>query len=127
MREIKLSYIFKNDDTGSLFENIFILEDIVSGCLLDELFSQFTFISRRQCIGLEDKSGREIYEGDIVTCSVSVSGGFLPHMGAIVWHEWYGAFATENDAGLTLLHNHALSSFEVIGNIYENPDLLDTQ
>ena len=74
--------------------------------------------------GMKDKSGKEIFEADIVTCSMSFEGGTLPHIGEIVYDNTFGAFATKNESGVTLLHNHCLHTIEVIGNIYENPELL---
>jgi uncharacterized phage protein (TIGR01671 family) len=78
-----------------------------------------------QYTGLKDKNGREIYEGDVVTCRMSYECKSLPHMGEIVYMEQFGAFATKNLSGSTLLHNHMLNTFEVIGNIYENPELVE--
>ena len=69
-----------------------------------------------QYTGLVDKNDTPVYEGDVVRCELSFNGGFLPHMGEIVYVDEYGAFATKNEAGETLLHNHLQSSFEVIGN-----------
>lgn len=78
-----------------------------------------------QFTGLTDQKGDEIYEGDIVECTMAVDGGSLPHRGEIVFVETFGAFATKNQAGETLLHNHHLNTFQIIGNIHHDPDIAD--
>ena len=77
-----------------------------------------------QYTGLDDINGVEIYEGDVVECDLSFEGGKLPHAGVIVYVDTFGAFATKNLSGETLLHNHIPNSYLVIGNIYQNPELL---
>lgn len=72
-----------------------------------------------QCTGLKDKSGKFIFEGDIVTVKMSHKGGFLPHQGEVVYDSRYCGFATKNEAGETLFHHHLISSFEIIGNIHD--------
>ncbi len=75
--------------------------------------------------GLHDKNDRQMFEGDIV----SVDGNVIAQ---IVWHEYlcqfYLCFSHDivHDSKASLVemfyqHNH---TFEVIGNVYENPDLL---
>lgn len=73
-----------------------------------------------QYTGLKDKTGKAIYEGDIVT-------GLFDHTD-IIGHIIYGSDATffiyrKGLYGIGL--NNAEDWLEVIGNIYENPELLE--
>lgn len=74
-----------------------------------------------QYTGLKDKNGKEIYTGDVI--EGNLFDYRLPIMGAVVYDEEHAAYALQNDAGLTLLFK--IDQREVIGNIYENPDLID--
>lgn len=90
----------------------------------DKNYSQFPSAIVDQYTGLKDKNNVEIYCGDIVECRMQIDGGSLPHAGEIIYMNSFGAFATRNLAGETLLHNHLLNTFLVVGNIHENPELL---
>jgi hypothetical protein len=70
-----------------------------------------------QSTGLRDKNGKEIFEGDVV--EAAKVGPVLRHRTLVRFED--GAFRISG----TVL-NEILSVFpqEVIGNIYENPDLL---
>jgi hypothetical protein len=72
-----------------------------------------------QYTGLHDKNGREIYEGDIV----EIHHGYSIPSGVVYWNEDIAGFGVKND----LYHNYVeLDTVkEVIGNIYENKELLN--
>ncbi len=75
-----------------------------------------------QYTGLRDKNGREIYEGDILRGSYD-SAYEVRYMG----DRDYPAFDVIPDVGSDsngLSYLIAEESVEVIGNIYENPELL---
>lgn len=81
------------------------------------------FYSIMQSTGLFDKHGKEIFEGDIVKMAKDVYSE--PTYYEIVRHRG-GAYRLEsNQHGCELWLRH--TNCEVIGNIYENPELLEVE
>jgi len=66
-----------------------------------------------QYTGLKDKNGREIYEGDIVENKYRHKVEFIT-----------GCFCVKDKFGSTTPIFECGDVFEVVGNIYENPELL---
>jgi len=84
--------------------------------------AEVNFIIIQFFTGLHDKNGKEIYEGDVIECTLSPSD--LPHQGVVVYDNTYCSFATENEAGTTLFYHHNINTRKIIGNVYETPELL---
>ena len=75
------------------------------------------------CTGLKDKNGRLIYEGDII-----YKKGTKNHKGEkmyseVVWDQMYAEFNISDDNGMHRMPSNS-NNIEIIGNIYENPELL---
>lgn len=94
------------------------LTDFSWGGLIPKGFYQIN-----QYTGLKDKNGKEIYEGDI--CKYVC--GKSEWIAEVVFH--YGMFTfpiKEKPLGrYVYIHNVLERELEVIGNIYENPELLE--
>ena len=75
-----------------------------------------------QCTGLKDKNGKLIYEGDIVKNWDNL-------IYQIIWLGDCACFMVENIRSKNKLSIYALISLqnnlEIVGNIYENPELLE--
>lgn len=104
-REIK----FRLFGNGKMFEP-FTLDndfDCLTGWMTDRILMQYT--------GLKDKNGVEIYEGDIIECDNE------KHL--ISWNNEQSGFWPFTTR-IGNLYERIRLGFEVIGNIYENPELL---
>ena len=83
--------------------------------LLNVDFKQFEML---QYTGLKDKNGKEIYEGDIIICK------YGPEITMEV--KWIDeGFRTLGKYNVDNYVGYVKNSAEVIGNIYENPELLE--
>lgn len=77
-----------------------------------------------QYTGIKDKNGKEIYEGDLVSCG-TIDGnpvglvGFRTEFGCWEVLDPKHAFGGEN------FTEHYCNEMEVVGNIHENPELLE--
>lgn len=108
---------------GNLFELLVsfkgdLVTSTISGLQHDSMFpNRFELM---QYTGLKDKNGVEIYEGDIVKCTQRGES----KNGVVNFKK--GMFNWEYDVGaISWLHKANKDwNGEVIGNIYENPDLL---
>lgn len=72
-----------------------------------------------QFTGLNDKNGKEIYEGDILTNGDADSRWTVRHLDDVGYY-----CLCETNGDLCESHPMRTSHLEVIGNIYEDPELL---
>ena len=93
--------------------------------------------------GKHDTSGTEVYEGDIISFEDTGEEGYeykegfdFTNRAVIVWNNGrfeLDKFLSNNSEVLELMNNchedfwNTLKDCQVIGNIYENPDLLNPQ
>lgn len=115
-REIKFRAWIHDENNvidGYMDDHVFIWND-------DEIWIDGDVVDIDGCIevmqysGLKDKNCEEIYEGDIVTCRHFIENGVIEYL--------YSSFYVKYELGWMILST--AKDIEIIGNIYENPELL---
>ena len=129
MREIKFNFIYGVDgDKATYFNKTFTFGEIEGGSHFDEisdspLLKDHSILAKRQFTGLKDRNGVEIYEGDILRSNGCLVVVFYQAPSFVMkeklrcrYSKVWTAFALSPDQ----------NQFpEIIGNTYENPELLD--
>lgn len=134
MREIKVRAWYKPYKQMCQVESLrFDGNGVYTAVLIEESFYDRRLVEAdeiaiEQFTGLKDKNGTEIYQGDI--CSFTSKTG--KHTGVVEWSDNLASF------GLRMVKNNFrytfseldtmgvnLDTLEVIGNIHENPELLE--
>lgn len=112
MREIKFRG-YMNKDLPDPFMYYFELMtyDSENMPLNDAIIMQYT--------GLKDENGKKIYEGDIVKTTFTRKDLYNDLLSVVTWSQELLCF-TINNVSFVFGNYH----LEVIGNIYENPELL---
>lgn len=78
-----------------------------------------------QCTGLKDKNGKLIYEGDIVKCLYNDYGEKGVYIGKVIYKEDTCCFVDENSESTD--YEWWEEEKEVIGNIFDNKELLESE
>ena len=128
----KFRVAFKNNILGDVGSIDFVDETItipvydkVDGEYLGDNVWGLNQVILMQSTGLFDRNGKEIFEGDIVRISMRIGKSTTTSIGAVEFDKFEVCFRIRNELGghyVTMFH---VRYFEVIGNIYQNPELME--
>lgn len=118
-REIKFRYYYQHDETGRQHNKTWSLEDVQRGMGIPDCLARYSLFATMQYTGLKDKNEKEVFEGDIVS-------GF-GKLWLISWQVEEARFWIAPWKGNTSTWKFMdeVNRMEVIGNIYENQELVN--
>lgn len=130
-REIIFKYIWSNPAKTNFINEIFTLDEIEAGNQFtvlenEPLLKDYKLIARMQFIHLFDKNGRMIFEGDII--KIKCNGDII--IGDVFYNRSRCCYMIKHPAGyngsfgLHTLTIEICDEFNIIGNIYQHPELI---
>ena len=121
MREIKFKRVYKDRETGVIKVGywVFLDDDKRVFASPASVSGLWKVIGDFQYTGLKDKNGKEIYEGDIVRPFYEDKT-----IAQIMYSKGSFKILSSNGKDGFLSWNYFQEDVEVIGNIFENPELL---
>lgn len=106
----------------TLTDNMWVYWDGFSGVQPNTVIEEETIC---QCTGRNDKNGKLIYENDIMVAYYDEENPEHGTYVMVVWRE-YGWVTVENNSDdLCPLDDFTIKHFYVVGNIFDNPELLE--
>lgn len=126
----ELKFRAKDKDTNEWLAGNLVQDDYGNCCLVGFIDHHETWYdvvpeTVGQFTGLYDKNGKEIYEGDIVTFTKEIINGVIfQEKGFVKYRPDYAMFVLQTDTEDEIL-SYCTRHIEVIGNIYDNANLLE--
>jgi uncharacterized phage protein (TIGR01671 family) len=131
-RELKFRALDRNDGKVKKVGQIDFLVELVQ-FIGESGWVDFNNVELMQYTGLKDKNGKEIYEGDVIPYHFNKKT-----VSTVKYGEYHNPFDSDNHGGhvgfylewneenslLRVDLGYWIKVSEVIGNIYENPELL---
>ncbi|NQP51881.1 hypothetical protein HO914_01640 [Streptococcus suis] len=95
-----------------------------------EYWRRFDDVILMQSTGLVDKNGKEIFEGDVVKCYTVTEESECEYVGVVCFKDFSFVIVDKKDTYDPLWNYKGgfvsqETELEVIGNIYENPELME--
>ena len=116
--EIKIRYVFKHRITGAISKSIILIQDLETRLTEIDL-RNYEIISRDLFTGKQDKSGKDIYENDIIKLREEI---FLIGYNICKFILRFRNGVYSRDLYDWIIINEPI---EIIGNTHENPELLE--
>lgn len=91
--------------------------------IFDDYKTSIEDIELMQCTGLKDKNGTLIYEGDVVYKKGSKNWKNEKLLSKVIWSNNSAAFMISDENGLHQMPMNS-NNIEILGNIYETPELI---
>lgn len=96
--------------------------DLSFGVKVEDILVEIIPETRGQDTGLRDRNGRKIFGGDVVDILTENE-----EIGVIKWDNDTARFVIESDGFFSDFDNYYGTDLEIIGNIYDNPELLEEE
>lgn len=113
---------------GDLVHSVYKINDVCVGKYGNEVgMHEVDPSTICRCTGRNDKNGKLIYENDIMVAYYDEENPEHGTYVMVVWRE-YGWVTVENNSDdLCPLDDFTIKHFYVVGNIFDNPELLESE